>query len=125
MTAIIINEPRFIGEADTRMIQGEKRKVLLLNDFCFVDSAGFEWLAQKDSIIDGSSIPWFLWSIIGSPFVGLHRLASITHDVYCVSKSQPHEKVHQMYFDACRLNGVSKAKATLLLSGINLGGPKW
>lgn len=116
---------RFVGDAKLDFPQKEARKVILCNDFAFIDSSGFEWFAPRDSIVDGSSIPFFLWPLIGSPFVGLHRLASITHDVYCVTQSEPHKKVHQMYEDACRCNGVSKFKANLLHTGIKLGGPTW
>ncbi len=122
---LIKTNNRFIGDARLDFIKYEPRKVILLDDFAYVDKKGFEWFAPRDSIIDGSSIPFYLWSLIGSPFTGLHRLASIPHDVYCVTKSQPHKKVHQMYEDACRCNGVSSFKANLLHKGIKLGGPKW
>jgi hypothetical protein len=115
----------FIGKAKTEWLEGESRKMILLDDFAFIDNNGVEWLAPRDSVIDGSSIPRFLWTVIGSPFVGLHRRASIIHDVYCVTESAPHKAVHKMYFDACRCDGVSRIKANLMHSGIKLGGPKW
>ncbi|GHE87508.1 DUF1353 domain-containing protein [Thalassotalea profundi] len=123
---LIKTNSRFIGEADTRIIKGEKRKVELLNDFAFIDKKGFEWFAPKGSIIDGSSIPFWLWTITGcSPFVGYHRLASIPHDVYCKTREVPHKNVHKMYFEACLLNGMNKIKATAFYNGLKIGAPRW
>ncbi len=115
----------FIGEADTRWIKGDKRKVELLADFSFIDDSGVMWTAKKGRVVDGSSIPRLLWPVIGSPFVGLHRRASIIHDVYCVDKDRPHKDVHRMYFDAIRCDGVGRFKSKLMYRAIKIGGPKW
>lgn len=122
---ILPDAPRFIGKVKFELLLNEAREVVLTEDFCFVDSNGVEWLAPRDSILDGSSIPRILWPFAGSPFVGLHRVGSIPHDVYCKTKSRSHKRVHQMYEDACVLNGVSKRKAKILHRGIRIGGPKW
>lgn len=116
---------RFIGKARWEAPFNEPRKVITTENFAFVDSTNFEWFVPEGTVIDGSSIPRFLWPVIGSPFVGLHRLASIPHDLFCVTKSRPHKDVHRMYYEACLTNGVNKAKASILYHGIKLGGPKW
>lgn len=141
--------PYFIGEVDTRWLHPSaeaiaaykklsfwqklkhnwrglfSRKMQLRNDFTFVDKYGVKWHAFKGDIVDGSSIPRSLWFLFGSPFVGMHRRASVIHDVYCVSKTVPHKQVHQMYEDACIADGVLEAKAKTMHKGIKLGGPKW
>jgi hypothetical protein len=101
------------------------RKMELVADFSFVDSHGVLWTAFEGDVIDGSSIPRSLWLVISSPFVGLHRRASVIHDSYCVNQTRPYKQVHQMYKDACIADGVSQFKAKLMHKGIQLGGPKW
>lgn len=142
-------EPYFIGEVDTRWqhptadeVKAYKklslwrklkarwsgkygRKMMLLADFTFVDKYGVRWTTTKGTIVDGSSIPRTLWLVFGSPFVGLHRRASVLHDPECEKKTRPHKQVHQMYEDACLADGVLKAKAKTMHKGIKLGGPKW
>jgi len=113
----------YIGVVRTEWL--EERGMLLLDDFAFVDDTGFEWVAPKNSIIDGSSIPRFAWSLVGSPYVGLHRNASVIHDVFCQFRNQPVEKVHRMYYDAIRFSGIGKSKAKLMYQAIKIGGPKW
>ena len=120
-----MNKARFEGKAVTEWLQREPRKMRLVSEFSFIDENGVCWTAPKKSIIDGSSIPRLFWRVIGSPFVGLHRRASIIHDVYCVTKSRPHSEVHRMYYDAIRCDGVSKFKAKLMYNAIKIGGPKW
>lgn len=125
MGVVLIFHAHFIGRAITEWLENESRKVKLTEDFAFIDAQGIEWLAPNESIVDGSSIPRWLWSIFGSPFVGKHRRASIIHDVYCVTKSRPHKQVHQMYLEACKTDGVNKIKAKLMYWGVKIGGPKW
>lgn len=111
----------FIGDVDLRLVGA--RRAILLADFTFVDGNGVRWEAKAGDEVDGSSIPWLIQRWMGSPWVGLHRFASVTHDVYCVSKQRPSEMVHKMYYDACR--AASEPKAWWLYHGILLGGPKF
>ena len=111
----------FVGEVDCRFYGS--RRIILLSDFTFVDSTGHRWFAPRGSVCDGSSIPWLIQRWMGSPLVGLHRFASVVHDVACVEKKMPSTLVHKMYRDACRAAGESKAWA--LYQGVRFGGPKF
>lgn len=115
----------FIGEVLSRWLPNEKRKIELLAPVIFIDDKNNEWLAPKGSIVDGASIPRIFWLFIGSPFIGKYRRASVVHDVYCVTKSKPHNEVHKMFYDALIVDGVSKFKARLMYRAVKLGGPKW
>jgi hypothetical protein len=97
----------------------------LLENFAFVDAAGVIWTAPAGSIVDGASIPKFLWSLNGSPFVGRYRDASIIHDVYCITRSRPHEEVHKMFWDAMICSGVAKSKAHTMYMAVRDHGPIW
>lgn len=116
---------KFYGDCITLWLPGEPRKMELTRDFSFVDGKGKKWVAPAKSVIDGASIPRFFWRIIGSPFNGLYRRASVIHDVYCVTKSESHEKVHKMFYNAMRADGVSKNKAKAMYWAVKYGGPKW
>lgn len=105
--------------------EGAKRNMVLLEDIEFIDSDHVTWKAPKGSIIDGASIPRFLWRATGSPFVGNYRRASVIHDVYCVTKSRPHEEVHQMFEEAMEADEVPKWKRKLMANAVKWFGPKW
>ena len=94
-------------------------------DFAYVDPRGKRWDAPKGSIVNGASIPRSLWTIIGGPFEGKYRNASIVHDVYCDSMSEPSEAVHFMFYEACRCGGVPEKKAKILYYAVATFGPKW
>ena len=115
----------FIGDVDVRWLANEPRKMKLLEAFQFVDKKGVKWSAPIGSIIDGASIPKLFWRLIGSPFVGKYRRASVIHDVYCVTKERPHSQVHKMFYDAMRVDGVSYLKAKTMYLAVKWGGPKW
>lgn len=101
------------------------REMTLLEDISFTDSTGKVWFAPKGSVIDGASIPKFFWRTIGSPFVGYYRRPSVIHDVYCVTRSEPHESVHNMFHEAMLCDGVNPTKAIIMYEAVMAGGPKW
>ena len=59
------------------------RKMQMLADFSFIDPAGVVWLTPKGYVVDGASIPRALWTLLGSPYTGDYRRASIVHDKAC------------------------------------------
>ena len=101
------------------------RAMRLLHDLTYTDKRGVAWLAPAGSIIDGASIPRLLWTLSGSPYVGMHRRASIIHDVYCCSQDRPHQAVHRMFYEAMIDSGVSPGAARRKYLAVKLFGPKW
>ena len=97
----------------------------LLENFSFIDSDGKMWTAPKGEIVDGSSIPRWAWSIIGSPFVGEHRNASVIHDVFCRFRIETDNATHEMYIEAIKVSGVGKFKSKLMKTALKIGAPKW
>jgi hypothetical protein len=70
----------------------EDRNMQVLQTFSFTDPAGKAWQAPKDSVVDGASIPRALWTIVGSPYTGDYRRASIVHDVACADAGKDSKK---------------------------------
>lgn len=114
----------FEGKVKTEWIEPD-RKMQLLENFGYVDTKGVRWPAPKGSIIDGASIPQVLWSIVGSPYTGEYRDASVVHDVACVKRDRPWQDVHRMFYEACRAGGVGEQKAKLMYAAVYHFGPKW
>lgn len=118
---------RFIGEVHTEWLvqPGEDRDMRLLQDFAYVDPDGKTWTAKKNAVIDGASIPDELWATVGSPYTGDYRRASVLHDFYCDTRTEPHEAVHLMFYYAMRCDGVSAAQANIMYYAVRMFGPKW
>lgn len=101
------------------------RKMKLREDFSYTDPRNKVWLAPKDWEVDGASIPPMFWSVIGGPFSGEFRNASVVHDVYCDQMSVPADDVHKMFYEACRCGGVGETKAKLMFWAVDNFGPDW
>jgi len=120
-----VGEPgQFEGTVKTEWID-ESPKMRLLEDFTFVDAKGVKWSAPKGSIIDGASIPQVLWSVVGSPYTGKYRRASVVHDVACVKRDHSWQDVHRMFYEACLAGGVGGRDAKLMYGAVYHFGPKW
>lgn len=121
--------PRFEGDVDARWLRqpdADDRDMTLLTDFAFIDSRGVEWRAPAGACIDGASIPEPLWSqLIGTPYIGDYRRASVVHDVACQERTRPHEEVHYMFYEAMLCDGVSPERALLMYTAVRTFGPKW
>lgn len=117
---------QFSGDPETIWIghPGSDRTMALLQDFWFMDRSGKRWDAPKATIIDGASIPRALWSLVGSPYTGDYRRASIVHDVACNNDGgDPHARraADRMFYEACRAGGCSIWEATVLYVGVRIG----
>jgi hypothetical protein len=119
---------RFEGDVNAVWLRhsGPDRKMRLATDFAFVDSRGVRWDAPAGSTIDGASIPEILWSsLIGTPYIGDYRRATVVHDVACQEMTRPHEEVHYMFYEAMICDGVDEERAVFMYTAVRLFGPKW
>ena len=118
---------RFIGEVITRWLveEGDDRLMEVLNAFTYEDPAIKRWTTPAGWKVDGASIPRALWTIVGSPFTGDYRRASVVHDYYCDVRTEPSDDVHLMFYNACRADGVGVFEANTLYYGVLAGGPSW
>lgn len=116
---------QFSGEATLKTIPKEPLKMLLEEDLYFYDQYGQVWKAPVGSIVDGASIPKAFWRLIGGPWSGLYKKASIIHDVYCQTKVETHKSVHNMFKEAMIVSGVGSWKAWWMFKAVQQFGPKW
>lgn len=101
------------------------RTMTLREGLTYIDSQGRRWLAPAGSVVDGASIPRLFWSVIGGPFEGKYRNASVIHDVGCVEMRQSWQDVHRMFYEACRCGGVDEAHAKIMYYAVYHFGPRW
>lgn len=115
---------RFIGAIQTEWLP-DGRRMRLLSTITFVDPRGTEWAAPRGSVIDGASIPQAAWSLIGGPFDGKYRNASVIHDVACENKNRGWESVHRVFYEAMLASGVDRLRAKLMYAAVYHFGPRW
>ena len=114
----------YTGELAVKWLD-DGRLMQLLADFGFRDAAGLDWPVPKGARVDGASIPRSLWSIVGGPFEGKYRDASVVHDWYCAIRNRPWEAVHRMFWEGMIVSGVGALQARGLYLAVRYGGPRW
>jgi hypothetical protein len=120
--------PRFEGEVETRWLVhgGADREMEILREFSFIDSTGYHWVAHPGEKVDGASIPEQVWStVVGTPFIGDYRRASVVHDVACDRHEKTSRDAHRMFYEAMLADGTSKRRALLFYTAVRLFGPQW
>lgn len=118
------NFGRFEGEV-VAVWDSDGRHMTLREDFAYVDPQNRRWTAPAGTVVDGASIPRAFWTVIGGPFEGRFRNASVVHDIGCIEMQATWEDVHRMFYEACRCGGVDEQKAKMLYYAVYHFGPRW
>ncbi|MEO4049448.1 DUF1353 domain-containing protein [Pseudomonas sp. CAU 1711] len=115
---------RFEGALLTEWLPNGRHMRLKL-PYTYIAQNGTQWPVPADTIVDGASIPRPFWSVIGGPFEGLYRNASVVHDFYCVSQNRTWQSTHRMFYEAMRCSGVEEGKAKIMYYAVYRFGPRW
>jgi hypothetical protein len=105
--------------------ENDGRTMTLLNELRYTDPDGKVWLAPAGSVVDGASIPRSLWSLMGGPFEGKYRNASVLHDVAYDQKTRPWSECDRMFYNAMRCSGVGAAEAGTMYYALRKFGHHW
>ncbi len=114
----------YSGLPETRW-DSDGRSMTLLNELRYTDPQGLVWIAPAGSAVDGASIPKSLWSIMGGPFEGKYRNASVLHDVAYEQHKLPWEDCDRMFYNAMRCSGVSAVEAGTMYYSLYKFGRHW
>jgi len=114
----------YSGEPVTRW-NPDGRTMTLESELRYTDPEGVVWIAPAGSVVDGASIPRYLWSIMGGPFEGKYRDASVLHDVAYGHRNRPWQDCDRMFYNAMRCGGVSAVEAKTMYYTLYKFGHHW
>ena len=97
----------------------------LLSELRYTDPHGIVWVAPAGSTVNGASIPRSLWSLMGGPFEGKYRDASVLHDVSYEQHKRPWQDCDRMFYNAMRCSGVSVVEAKTMFYALYRFGHHW
>jgi Protein of unknown function (DUF1353) len=112
------------GEPVTKW-NSDGRTMTLLTELRYTDPQGEVWVAPIGSVVDGASIPRYLWSIMGGPFEGKYRNASVLHDVAYAEHNRPWWDCDRMFYNAMRCSGVGVGEAKTMYYALYKFGRHW
>jgi hypothetical protein len=101
------------------------RTMTLLTELRYTDPHGEVWVAPIGSLVDGASIPRYLWSFMGGPFEGKYRNASVLHDVAYSKRKRPWQDCDRMFYYAMRCSGVSTVESKTMYYALYKFGHHW
>jgi len=114
----------FSGQVEARW-QNDGVTMVLLNELRYTDPYGEVWVAPAGSRVDGASIPRAFWSIMGGPFEGKYRNASVLHDVAYEEQKRSPKEVDLMFYNAMRASGVGAVTAKTMYYSLLRHGRHW
>ena len=114
----------FSGSVKAEFLE-DGRRMRLLEKFIYVDPFCKSWSAPIGAVVDGASIPRIAWSVIGGPFEGKYRDASVIHDVACIEKKSTWQDVHLVFYYAMLARNVESWRAKVMYAAVYHFGPRW
>ena len=114
----------YSGEPVTRW-SPDGRNMILVTELRYTDPKGEVWVAAAGSVTDGASIPRYLWSLMGGPFEGQYRNASVLHDAAYEKKNRPWQDCDRMFYYAMRCSGVNAVEAKTMFYVVYKFAPHW
>ncbi len=116
----------YSGAPETRW-NSDGRTMTLLSELRYTDPHGIVivWVAPAGSVVDGVSIPRSLWSLMGGPFEGKYRDASVLHDVAYEQHNRPWQDCDRMFYNAMRCSGVGAVEAKTMFYALCRFGHHW
>ena len=114
----------YTGEPVTKW-NPDGRTMTLLTELRYTDPKGEVWVAPIGSVVDGASIPRYLWSVMGGPFEGRYRNASVLHDVAYGEHKRPWQDCDRMFYYAMRCSGVGGTEAKTMYYALYKFGHHW
>src|SRR5207302_2415751 len=114
----------YTGEPETRW-NSDGRSMTLLSELRYTDPHGLVWVAPAGSTVDGASIPRSLWSVMGGPFEGKYRNASVLHDAAYDQHNRPWQDCDRMFYNAMRCSGVGAVEAKTMFYALYRFGRHW
>lgn len=114
----------YSGQVEARW-ENDGRTMTLLSELRYTDPSGVVWTAPAGSVVDGASIPRALWSLMGGPFEGKYRNASVLHDVVYDEHTRPWQQCDRMFYNAMRCSGVGAVEAKTMYYALYRHGRHW
>jgi hypothetical protein len=114
----------YSGPIETRW-DDDGVNMVLLTELRYTDPYGEVWVAPAGSKVNGASIPRAFWSLIGGPFEGKYRNASVLHDVAYEEQTRPWEEADRMFYNAMRCSGVGAVTAKTMYYALRRHGRHW
>jgi len=102
----------------------------LLKKFSYVSPKSQQWKSvhwdvPPGTVTNGASIPAWLWTPVGSPFIGKYRRAAVVHDYFTETRSRPSKRVHYMFYTASLAGGLTERTAKYMYGALLAFGDKW
>ena len=114
----------YSGQVEARW-ENDGRHMTLLSELHYTDPDGVVWIAPTGAVVDGASIPRALWSLMGGPFDGKYRNASVLHDVAYDQQMRPWKQCDRMFYNAMRCSGVGATEAKTMYYALYRHGRHW
>ena len=114
----------YTGAPETRW-NSDGRTMTLLSELRYTDPHGLVWVAPAGATVDGASIPRSLWSVMGGPFEGKYRNASVLHDAAYDQHNRPWQDCDRMFYNAMRCSGVGAVEAKTMFYALYRFGHHW
>ena len=97
----------------------------LVRSFAYREPQGKVWAVPQGHIIKGRGMPPLFRHLIGQPFYGSFRKASIIYDHATQEMKEPWDQAQLMFLEASMAEGVNESEAKAMYMLLRAQGSRW
>lgn len=97
----------------------------LVEPFAYEQAKGKVWKVPQGYVIKGRGMPPLFRDLIGQPFYGGFRKASIVYDHATQDMRQPWDEAQLMFLEASMAEGVNESEAKAMYMLLRVQGSRW
>jgi len=97
----------------------------LAEPFAYEQSKGKIWKVPQGHVIKGRGMPPLFRDLIGQPFYGGYRKASIVYDHATQEMKQPWDEAQLMFLEASMAEGINESEAKAMYMLLRAQGSRW
>lgn len=97
----------------------------LAEPFSYQQSKGKVWKVPQGHVIKGRGMPPLFRDLIGQPFYGGFRKASIVYDHATQEMTQPWDEAQRMFYEASMAEGINESEAKAMYMLLRAQGSRW
>ncbi len=97
----------------------------LIEPFAYQQASGEAWKVPQGHVIKGRGMPPLFRHLIGQPFYGGFRKASIIYDHATQEMRQPWDHAQRMFLEASMVEGVHESEAKAMYLLLRAQGSRW
>jgi Protein of unknown function (DUF1353) len=115
----------FVGNNRTVKTSDDGMSAEVIDGLQYKEEGGRSWRIPSGAIVESRCFSTVLLALIGQPFEGLIKNASLLYNYFCLNQTRARDDVNGMFREAMLASGIQEGEVNVLYNAVVRFGPNW